>query len=320
MAQNNVTPIPFKPKHIGLIIAGIVGVSIIMSGTYMVDQTEEAVVQRFGKYIRTAGPGLHFKMPFGIERATKVPTQRVFSFQFGFRTEEANVRTRYSSGDFTNESIMLTGDLNIVDVQWIVQLRISNPRNWLFNLDPNQREKTIRDVSQSAINQLVGDRAILNVISSERIQIEDKGKLMIQEVLDKYNIGVRVTKVQLQTTSAPKGAVQDAFEDVNKAIQDKERFINEGKEVYNREIPKAQGEARQMLEVAEGYAVGRVNRAEGDVARFRAVYAEYRQNPRVTRDRLYLEAVEEVFQGDEGFDLIDKNLENFLPLKNIGGN
>ncbi len=285
------------------------------TGFFIVDQTENAVITRFGKYRETVAPGLHFKIPFGIDKSYNVPTKVVQTEQFGFRTVKGGVQTTYEN-NLTGESTMLTGDLNIVDVEWIIQYRIDDPKAWLFNVNRDVRIITIRDVSRSVINTLVGDRAILDVIGPERTAIETNAVTMMNEKLDEFGLGVRVTTVQLQNIVPPAG-VQSAFEDVNKAIQDMNRLINEGKEAYNTEIPKASGEALQMLQQAEGYATERVNRAQGDVARFNSVYAEYRKAPEVTRKRLYLETIENVFGSDTGTTLVDKKLDNFLPLKNF---
>ena len=320
MSEQNVTPMPqFKmnPKLIIVVIIIIAALSLVMSSFYVVDQTEQAVVLQLGKFNRMAGPGLQFKMPFGIEKNYNVPTQQIQNMTFGFRTEQAGINTVYSRGDYPEESIMLTGDLNIIDVEWVIQYRITDPKAWLFNVV--YRDQTIRDVSQSTINQLVGDRAILDVIGPERTNIMDQAKIRMNEILAKYDLGATVTTVQLKNIVPPAGNVQDAFEDVNKAIQDMERLINEGKEEYNKEIPKASGNADKMIQIAKGYATERVNKARGDVARFLSVRNEYVKNPAVTRTRLYLETIEEVFGTNEGTDLIDKNLDGFLPIKNLQG-
>jgi membrane protease subunit HflK len=302
-----------KPKVIVAIVVGLLIIIAAFSSFYMVDQKEEAVVLLFGKFNRITEPGLHFKLPFGIERNFNVPTQRILKEEFGFRTEEAGITTRYSSRDYSEESIMLTGDLNIVDVQWIIQYQIVNPMNWLFKVE-NQR-KTIRDISQSVINLLIGDRTIFDVIGNERTQIEQKGQEMMNKFFKLYELGVRVTTVRLQDIVPPKGAVQDAFEDVNKSIQDLNRLINEGKEAYNNAIPKARGQAKQTIQAAEGYAAEKVNMAKGDVARFLAVFSEYRKSPKITRTRLYYEMIEQIFKETKDTDLIDKNLKNFIPFK-----
>jgi len=306
-----------KPNVVIGILGLIIAFIILVTSVFIVDQKEQGVVLRFGKFNRLTEPGLHMKLPFGIERKYKVPTQMVLKDEFGFRTEKAGVTTVYSPLDFPDESIMLTGDLNIVDVEWIIQYRIVDPVNWLFRVD-NQR-KTIRDISQSVINLLVGDRAILDVIGAERASIEQHGQDMMNELFDTYELGIRVTAVKLQNIVPPAGSVQEAFEDVNKAIQDRSRLINEGKQAYNESIPRAKGEAEQRIQQAQGYAVQRVNRAEGDVARFLNVLEEYNRNPEVTRTRLYFEMFEDVFASETDTTLIDRNLRNFVPFKSLSG-
>jgi len=313
--RNSRQPAWFSPSIILLSILIVLLLILTTTSFFVVDQTENAVITRFGKYRETVAPGLHFKLPFGIDKSYNVPTKTIQTEQFGFRTVKGGVQTTYEN-NLTGESTMLTGDLNIVDVEWIIQFRIDDPRAWLFNVHENVRTSTIRDVSRSVINTLVGDRAILDVMGPERTAIESNAVTMMNAKLDEFGLGVRVTTVQLQNIVPPAG-VQSAFEDVNKAIQDMNRLINEGKEAYNTEIPKAAGQANQMLQVAEGYATERVNEAQGDVARFNAVYAEYRKAPEVTRKRLYLETMESLFSEDTGTTLVDKKLDNFLPLKNF---
>jgi modulator of FtsH protease HflK len=302
------------PAIVLIAIAVIVLLVIFSTSFIVVDQTERAVITTFGKFTRVAEPGLVFKWPFGIQRAYHVKTEVVQTEQFGFRTDKAGVVTQYSPKEFPEESTMLTGDLNIVSVEWIIQYRIIDPKAWLFNV--SDRQKTIRDISQSVVNLLVGDRTILGVIGPERTAIQETAVQMMNEKFNEFGLGIRVTQVQLQNIVPPKG-VQDAFEDVNKAIQDMNRLVNEGKESYNSEIPKAKGQAEQITEIAQGYASERVNKAKGDVARFNAVYVEYRKAPEVTRQRLYYEMVEDVFKGEKDVQLIDKRFSNFLPIKNL---
>jgi membrane protease subunit HflK len=252
-------------------------------------------------------------MPFGIDKNYNVPTKVVQTEQFGFSTVKSGTVNQYKNG-ITKESTMLTGDLNIVDVEWIIQYRIVDPSAWLFNV--KERVQTIRDISQSVVNMLVGDRAILDVMGSERSTIEESALELMNENFKQLGLGISVITVRLQNIVPPAG-VQDAFEDVNKAIQDMNRFINEGKEAYNSEIPRAKGEADQQVLIAQGYAAERINKAKGDVARFTAVYSEYKKSPAVTRDRLYMEAMETIFSGQENAVLIDKKLDNMLPIKNI---
>ena len=319
MAERDVTQTRmagnFSPRAVGVVIGVVVLFAIIVSSVFVVDQRETAVVLRFGRFQRFADEGLHFKLPFGIDRNINVETEQIKKLEFGYRTERAGVQTVFSPQDFPEESVMLTGDLNIVDVEWSIQYRIVNPRDYLFNV--LDQEKTLRDISQSVINQLVGDRAILDVIGTERENIEFIGQERMNEIFASYGLGINVTALKLQNIVPPKGAVQNAFEDVNKAIQDRSRFIEEGKEAFNQAIPRARGQALQIIQEAEGYREERINRAKGDTARFRAVYEEYERNPDVTRSRLYFEMFEDVFMTADGTDLIDRNLDNFIPLKNL---
>ena len=314
-----------NPAMITLVAVGIFLIVLLATSVYIVDQTEEAVITRFGRYIATKGPGLQFKLPFGIDRNYTVNVKTVQTQEFGFRTVRGGQSPSYSNqmsfpvGHYTSqtgESTMLTGDLNIAEVEWIIQYRIVDPRAWTFNV--NERVATIRDVSRSAINMLVGDRAIMNIMGPERSAIEAAGAVFMNETFRGYGLGIDVIAVKLQNIDPPEG-VQQAFDDVNKAIQDMNRLINEGQQVYNEEIPKTKGEAERLIQIAQGYATERVNRAMGDVARFNSVYDEYRRSPEVTRQRLYYEMVEEVFKDEEGTVIIDRSLRNFLPMMNLGG-
>ena len=300
-------------------VIGILALILIFSSFFIVNPDEQAVLTRFGRYNQTLGPGPHFKLPFGIDKKYIVPGNKaVQTQQFGFKTTKGGVVNQYKNG-ITNESTMLTGDLNIVDVEWIIQYRIVDPKAWLFTVE--EKEQTIRDISRSVINTLVGDRAILEIMSNERSNIENLAVEEMNEQFSSLGMGINVNAVKLQNIVPPAG-VQDAFEDVNKAIQDMNRYINEGKESYNSEIPKAKGQADQQIQIAEGYAAERVNKAKGDVARFNSVYEEYRKAPAVTRKRLYLETMEEVFAGqskNKKPTLIDKELDNVLPIKDLNG-
>jgi len=313
-----------SPKLIIAIIGVVILFALVMSSFFVVDQSEQSVVLRFGKYNRTVGPGLQTKLPLGIDKNFNVPTRVVQTMTFG-QTSPSNLNSNFMNsptGSSAGESIMLTGDLNIVDVQWIIQYRIEDPAKWLFEV--KEKDKTIRDISQSVLNMLVGDLPILAIISSERTAIEVESQERMQTVFDSYDLGIRIVTVKLQNIVPPAGEVQDAFEDVNKAIQDMNRYINEGKQSYNKEIPRAQGEASKIIQVAEGYAAERVNNAQGDVARFNSVLEAYSSNKEITARRLYIEAMEEVLNSANtgSITLIDKTLENFLPVSQfntVGG-
>ncbi|MCL2069782.1 MAG: FtsH protease activity modulator HflK [Treponema sp.] len=302
-----------SPKGISMAIIIIAVLILLGTSIYVVDQAEEAVITRLGKYQKTTGPGLQFKLPLGIDRAYIVRTREVQTEQFGFRTVAQGLTPRFA-GD-TAMSTMLTGDLNIIDVGWIIQYRITDPVAWTFNV--MERRETIRDVSQSVINMLVGDRTIMDIMGNERNAIQSAGVEYMNETFRSFGIGISVIAVQLQNTDPPQ-TVQSAFDDVNRAIQDMNRFINEGMHAYNETIPRARGEADRLIQVAEGYATERVNRAHGNVARFNAVLREYRLAPDVTRQRLYIEMVEDVFNDNNRAALIDRNFSNFLPFWNLG--
>lgn len=307
-----------SPKLVIWIIVAVVLIMLVLSSFFVVDQTEQAVVLRLGKYNRTVGPGLQTKIPLGIETSYNVPTQVVQTMTFGYRSN-SSTSPLFGNSDYTNESLMLTGDLNIIDVQWIIQYKIENPVNWMFKVE--SRETTLRDISQSVMNKLVGDLPILSVMTSERTRIEIEAQENMQKIFDSYELGVRVVTVKLQNIVPPVGEVQDAFEDVNKAIQDMNRLINEGKQNYNKVIPSARGEANKLIQQAQGYAAERVNQAEGDVARFNSVREVYEQSQTITRTRLYIETMEAIINPTESgsVTLVDKNLSNFLPVQMVEG-
>ena len=313
----NITPPKLgklKPSTVGFIVGGILVIVILATSVFIVDQAEIAVITRLGKFQREAEPGLRFKLPFNIERNYTVNVRAVQTEEFGFRTLTRGFASTYTAQ--AAESTMLTGDLNIIDVEWIIQYRIEDPRAWVFNVQ--ERERTIRDVSRSVINMLVGDRAIMDIMGVERRAIEDEGRVLMNETYRRYGLGINVIAVRLQNINPPTG-VRAAFDDVNRAIQDMNRLINEGQQVYNEEIPRARGEAERLVQIAQGYAAERVNVARGDVARFNAVFEEYRRAPEVTRQRLYYEMIEDVFRKEDGVTIIDRNLNNFLPMMNVGG-
>lgn len=312
--KNNVQPL--KGTHI---IAAAVAAVIIILGFFsftVISTTDNGVVTRFGKYNRTLESGLHIIIPV-IERVYHIPVTTVQKEEFGFRTTLASDRSQYRN-NILRESLMLTGDLNIINVEWTVQYKIIDPKAWLFNVEENERINTIRDVSSAAINSMIGDLTILDVMGTARDTIQFSARDMMNERYKQLGLGISVTSIQLQNVIPPE-EVQQAFEDVNIAIQDMDRMINEGKEAYNNEIPRAKGEADKLIQEALGYASERVNKAEGDTARFNAVYEEYVKAPDITRRRLYLETLNVIFANTDKVTFVDKNLKNFLPLKNLTG-
>ena len=305
-------------KAIAIALAAIVILAAAATSFFSVDQTEDAVVTRFGRYVRTVGPGLQLKLPFGIEKNYNVETNVVKTMTFGYRATDPTGTSLTRARAFEDESMMLTGDLNIVDVEWIVQYRISDPAAYLFSVQ--EKEKTIRDISQSVMNQLVGDLPILSVMTSLRTQIEYEAQIAMQELFDNYGFGIEVVTVKLQNIVPPEGSVQDAFEDVNKAIQDMNSYINEGKQYYNQEIPAAEGQAEKIIAEANGYASERINMDKGDTARFDAMREAYESDEETTARRLYIETMEDIITSESGNTvLIDKNLETFIPFRDLGG-
>lgn len=305
-----------KKSRFALMAAAFAVIILSLFSFKVIATTDNGVVTRFGKYNRTLQPGLQFIIPF-IETVYHIPVTTVQKEEFGFRTTIASDRSQYRN-NILSESSMLTGDLNIINVEWTVQYRIVDPKAWLFNVEAGERINTVRDVSGAAINSLVGDRAILDIMGAERDSIQFSAKEIMNEKYKQLGLGISVSSVQLQNVIPPE-EVQQAFEDVNIAIQDMNRMINEGKEAYNKEIPKAKGEADRMIQEARGYAAERVNKAEGDTARFNAVYAEYSKAPDITKRRLYLETLDTIFSNTDKVLFIDKNLKNFLPLKDLTG-
>ncbi|MDR2796187.1 MAG: FtsH protease activity modulator HflK [Spirochaetaceae bacterium] len=318
--MRNVSPKPYlkwlKPTSVILVVGCIIVLVFLGTSVYIVDQTENAVVTRFGRFLKINEPGLHFQLPFGIDKHYVINVTAYNTEQFGFNTVKSGIATTYSNR--TSESTMLTGDLNIIDVEWIIQYRIVDPRAWVFNV--NEREQTIRDVSRSVVNMLVGDRGIMDIMGPERSAIENSGVALMNETFRSYGLGIDVVAVKLQNIDPPAG-VQEAFDDVNKAEQDMNRLINEGQQAYNAAIPRARGEADRRIQVAQGYATERINNANGEVDRFNAVHEEYRKAPEVTRQRLYYEMIEEIFNGGEDAPpsvIIDRSLQNFVPFRDMG--
>ncbi|MBR8537329.1 FtsH protease activity modulator HflK [Carboxylicivirga sediminis] len=277
---------------------------------FTVDPEEVGVIVRFGKYVRTVEPGLNYKIPLA-ESVYKVAVERQQKMEFGFRTARAGVKTSYSSKGSIEESLMLTGDLNLADVEWVVQYRIDNPYNYLFKV--RNPEVTLRDISESAMRQIVGDRTVNEVLTVGRAEISARLQELMQRICREYSIGVKIEQVVLQDVNPPE-PVKAAFNAVNEAQQEKETLINQAKAEYNKVIPKAAGQAKETIQMAEGYATERVNNAKGDVARFNALYEEYVKAPEVTRRRIYLETMEDVIPRLGQKIITDQNGSNVLPL------
>jgi len=302
----------FKGRS-SLIIAALLLAALFWSAWFTVQPQETGVVQRFGKVVRTAGPGLHFKLPFGIETARMVPTARVLKEEFGFRTVASTPgeKTQYDPrGSYKDESLMLTGDLNVIDVQWIIQYRIEDPIRFLFHV--RETPKTIRDITEAVMRRAVGNRIGSDVLTTGRVEVASEAKAEIQKILSDYKAGVRLVTVELQDVTPP-DTVKPAFNEVNESRQDKEQTINKAEERANREIPKARGVAAQSISEAEGYALERVNRAQGEATRFKSILKEYVEAPQVTRRRLYLEAMTGLLADMKRLYIVDQDQKAMVP-------
>ena len=303
------------PGGIWIIVVVVILFIVGSSSWYTVGVGEEGIVQRFGKHVRTTQPGFHIKWPTGIEKATKLKVKLVHKEEFGFRTVQAGVRTRYASGAaYANEALMLTGDLNVAVVPWIVQYRIKDPFKYLFKV--HNVRATLRDLAESSMRLVVGDRSINEVIS-KREEIAGSAKQLLQKELDEAETGIKITTIEMKKTNVPE-PVQASFNEVNQATQEKERMIYQAREAYNKVIPAAKGDAEKTIRSAEGYALDRVNRAKGDAARFLALYEEYNKAQDITRRRLYLEAIQDVFPKMGDKFIVDADQKNLLPLLNLG--
>ena len=288
---------------------------LLFTAWFQVEADSEGVVLRLGKYNRTMGPGLHLKIPFGIETLYLVPSQRQLKEEYGFRTARAGVRTQYSGRDFPEESLMLTGDLNIADLEWSVQYRISNPVDYLFRV--RNVPKTFRDMTEAVMREIVGDRTVNEVLTVGRTELAQAVEDQLQELCDQYETGLRVAQVILQDVSPP-DQVKPSFNEVNQAQQEREKLINQARGEYNREVPRARGQAEQQVSQAEGYAIDRINRAKGEASRFNQLYAEYRKAPEVTRRRIYIETLNRVLPKVGRKLIMNKDAQNIVPLLQLG--
>jgi membrane protease subunit HflK len=280
---------------------------------YTVPSDSVAVVQRFGKYLKEVPPGLHFKLPLGIDAATIVPVKRQLKQEFGFTTPGATDPYQ-SPRDGTQETEMVTGDLNAALVEWVVQYRISDPVKFLFQV--REPRETLRYVSESVMREVVGDRTVDEVITIGRQEIESEALTKMQALSTKYAMGISIDQVQLKNINPPK-PVQESFNEVNQAQQEKEKLINEARRDYNKVIPLAEGEKDQRIREADGYRLKRINEAEGDAARFSALLAEYSKAPEVTRRRIYIETLQEVMPGIRSKIIVDEQTQGILPLLNL---
>jgi membrane protease subunit HflK len=280
----------------GLIVLGL-GAVIALWGVssvfYTVQPEERGVVKRFGEVVKIADPGLHFKVPFGVDSVQLIATERVLKQEFGFRTEATSedAPTQYSGQEYPDESLMLSGDLNIIDVSWVVQYRISDPMKFIYSM--REPTRTLRDLTESVMRRAVGNRLGSEVLTTARVEISNLVRDEVQQAMERYETGIHIVTVELQDVVPPQ-AVQPAFNEVNEARQERERMINEAQKQANQQLPLARGQANRAIAEAEGYATERVNQALGETARFSAILTEYRSAPDVTRTRMYLETLNEV--------------------------
>lgn len=307
-----------SPRQLRLLPwAGVALLAVGLASTtfFQVEPEEEGVVVRFGAFQRIVQPGLHFKLPSPIESAIKVPTQRQLKEEFGFRTIKADVRTEYSGDDLNDEKLMLTGDLNVAQVEWISQYRVKDPYLYLFKV--RRVRSTFRDMNEAIMRQIVGDRSVTEVLTIGRQEIEIEAQRQLQAMCDEYETGIQVEQVVLQNVNPP-DQVKPSFDEVNQAQQERERLINEAKTEYNQIIPAARGQAEQALAQAEGYAIERTNRARGEAARFTALRLAYEESPEVTRKRIYLETMAEVYPKAKHKLLISESASGILPFIDLG--
>jgi membrane protease subunit HflK len=296
------------------LIASITAVLLLLvlawTSAYTVQAESEGVVLRFGKFLKTVEPGLHFKLPFGIDRVTVLPTRRQLKLEFGFGTP-GYTNPDQPGKDAREERSMVTGDLNAALVEWVVQYRIEDPKQYLF--DVRNPDQTLRDLSEAAMREVIGDRTVDEVITIGRQNIEVSALARMQELAKRYMLGIRVDQVQLKNVNPP-AEVQASFNEVNRAQQDRENAINIANGDYNEAVPRARGQADQMIRAAEGYRFKRVNEAQGDVASFNAILAEYVKAPEITRTRLYLETMGDVLPATGEKIIIDDSMRNLLPI------
>ncbi len=306
-------------RTIGIGLLLLLAIAGIWSSIFTVGAEEVGVVLTFGKYTRQTQPGLHFKLPRPIQTVTKVAVQRQLKAEFGFRTTRAGVRTQYATGAFTDESLMLTGDLNVAVVSWTTQFRINDPYKYLFKVrnlfNPGAvtSSDTFRDMNEAVMRAVIGDRSVNEVLTIGRAEIASDVERRLQELCDQYETGIKIEQIVLQDVDPP-DQVRPAFNEVNQAQQEKERMINEARAEYNKVIPRARGEAQQTITRADGYATNRINRARGDAELFKSLLAAYRRAPEVTRRRIYLETMQAVYPNVQQKIVLDETLKGILPL------
>ena len=306
------------PQFVGIGVLVLLLVMVAWTAIYTIPAESEGVVLRFGRFAKKVPPGLHFKLPLGIDKVERVPVKRQLKQEFGFGTLGAtNPWQSTNSQEWNAEKAMVTGDLNAALVEWVIQYRIEQPEKFLFRV--RNANGTLRDASESVMREVVGDRTVDEVITIGRQEIESEALLRLQELVGNYDMGIKIDQVQLKNVNPPE-RVQQSFNEVNQAQQEKERAINIANGEYNKSIPRARGEAAQSILSAEGYAQKRVNEAQGDVLAFNAILAEYLKAPEVTKQRIYLETMAEILARVDQKYVVDDDAEGILPLLNLGGN
>ena len=304
-----------KPGVVKLVVVGMIILIFLASSFYQIRPEEIGLILRFGKFVRTTEPGLHIKIPL-VEKLEKVPVQRQLKMEFGFRTITPGIRTEYRvTPESAREAVMLTGDLNVAVVEWIVQYKIKDAYKFKFKI--RDVDSTFHYMNEAVVRKVVGDSSVDEVITIGRARIANEAKEELQKLCDLYEIGIEVSQLILQDVNPP-DPVQPSFNDVNESLQEKERKINDARAEYNQIIPKAKGEAEQVISASEGYAMERINRAQGDANRFKNIYREYARAPLVTRKRLYLEAISQILPKISKKIIFDENQKNILPLLNLG--
>ncbi|ACH93157.1 FtsH protease activity modulator HflK [Borrelia duttonii] len=292
-----------------ILIVLVIILIITISNVFIVGPSDEAVILRLGKLNRILEPGIHIKIPL-IEEKLIVPVKIIQEVKFGF-----NANNNMVINPDEDEGIIITGDLNIIKVEWLVQYKISDPYSFMFKVeDP---EKTITDIAKASMNRLIGDNTIFEIINDNRVGVTEGVRDSMNEIIKTYNLGIDIIQVQIRNAMPPKGKVYEAFEDVNIAIQDKNKFINEGKKEFNQIIPKIRGEALKLIEEAKGYKENRINSALAETAIFNAILDAYIKDPEITRERIYNETMKEILENKDNIEIIDKNLKNFLPFKEV---
>lgn len=298
-------------QHVRIVLLGFLALIVAFGSFFQIEPEEVGVITRFGKYVRSVDSGLNLKIPFA-EKVYKVAVERQQKLEFGFRTTDTrDLKTSYSRGNTEDESLMLTGDLNLADVEWVVQYRIEDPYNYLFKV--KNPEMTLRYMSEAAMRMVVGDRTVNEVLTVGRTEAASRVQVLLQELSNEYSLGIRIDQVVLQDVNPP-DAVKAAFNAVNQAQQERATLINEAESEYNKVIPKAKGQAEETIQKAEGYAAERVNNAQGEVARFNDLYLEYVKAPEVTRRRIYLETMNKVLPKLGNKIITDSEGNNVLPL------